>query len=774
MREVFIKYNPYKLETTIEIDGKPVKKGSPLMVDNNVRLQEWIEKLPESLKDDRNTKSFHVTFQGTLLDFEDLQSVLLEARNRGFEFSCTHIQAKEVSDKEKAIEDIFDEIQNGPFEELRQPDMTRAFKDAQSSEFPVNVIATMSAGKSTLINALLRQKLMPAKQEACTATITELKDSDNEIFSAAVYDKNGELIISKPELTLSEMEQLNADPAVSTIRAEGDIPFVSSDDVSLVLVDTPGPNNSRDPEHKAATYRMLSESSKPLVLYILNATQLAVNDDNNLLNHVAESMKIGGKQSRDRFIFVVNKLDDFKKGEDSVSSAIDKVKKYLEDKEIQNPNIFPASALTALNIRTILRDIRIVGYSEYELDELDPEVYGVISTVRKINKNEELHLEQYAPLTPSGRGDLIKSVAAARNLAESDDNEVKSEGMKQLALIHSGIVPIESAIRTYVLKYAKTKKIKSIVDTFANKLESAKSFDKTRAIIASNQDKKDEILQQINAIKEKLQSGEDAKAFKAEIDALNYDNATQALVVKIIKSAQTRIQDQIVGSKNKEWRIAEATSMCQTFGRFSDDLQAEVQVKLEELITNQMRQNASQLLEQYKQRVSSLSGDLTDATIPIDTFELLDGDISSMSDAASLINSYTKTKEVLVGTHKEHKEDYKWYKPWTWGKIDVKDVEYSEYVDGGGLADKFFAELQEQLVNNQKSALAYAKDQAKIIKAAFEDKFTELDQVLTSKLDALEKCASSAKDVDKVLDETRERLIWLEAIQKKIEAILDI
>ena len=29
---------------------------------------------------------------------------------------------------------------------------------------------------------------------------------------------------------------------------------------------------------------------------------------------------------------MVNKLDDFKKGEDSVTAAIDKVRKYLEDK----------------------------------------------------------------------------------------------------------------------------------------------------------------------------------------------------------------------------------------------------------------------------------------------------------------------------------------------------------------------------------------------------------------------------------------------------------
>lgn len=182
------------------------------------------------------------------------------------------------------------------------------------------------------------------------------------------------------------MEQFNSNPEVSMIRAEGNIPFVSSDDVSLVLVDTPGPNNSRDPEHKAATYRMLSESSKTLVLYLLNATQLAVNDDNNLLNYVADSMKVGGKQSKDRFIFVVNKLDEFKPGEDSVSGSIDKVRNYLEDKGIKNPNIYPASALTALEIRTALKNEKVVGYSEDELDELDDRVAEAISKVKNKQK----------------------------------------------------------------------------------------------------------------------------------------------------------------------------------------------------------------------------------------------------------------------------------------------------------------------------------------------------------------------------------------------------
>ena len=259
MREIFIKYNPYKLTTEIKIDGDSLKKNSRLNFED-ARLQEWVEMLPDLLFEEFCTKEFKIMFHGTIPDYEDMVAMVEEARKKEIYIQLEHIPAKEVKDKEEAIQDVFDEIQRGPFDELRQPDVIKAFNMAKSSDFEVNVVATMSAGKSTLINALLRQKLMPAKQEACTATITEIKDSDIDYFMAKVYDKDGQLIQTHPELTDSIMDELNSNPIVSKIHAEGNIPFVTADDVSLVLVDTPGPNNSRDPEHKAATYRMLSES----------------------------------------------------------------------------------------------------------------------------------------------------------------------------------------------------------------------------------------------------------------------------------------------------------------------------------------------------------------------------------------------------------------------------------------------------------------------------------------------------------------------------------
>lgn len=754
MKEIFIKYNPYQLVTEITIDGQKLKKNSKLNFEDR-RLQEWVESLPDLLFEECNTKDFKITFHGTTPDYEDMEAMAKEAEAKGIHIELEHIPAKEIGDKEVAIQEVFDEIQNGPFNELRQPDVIKAFDLAKSKDFEVNVVATMSAGKSTLINSLLRQKLMPAKQEACTATITKIKDNDADCFMAKVYDKDGTLIQTHAELTYETMEQLNSNPSVSRIQVEGNIPFVTADDVSLVLVDTPGPNNSRDPEHKAATYRMLSESSKPLVLYIMNATQLAVNDDYNLLSHVAESMKVGGKQSRDRFIFVVNKLDDFKKGEDSVEAAITKVRDYLKDNGIENPNIYPASALTALNIRTILANSD---------DDNDDDVYEAKGKVRKFNRNEEMHFEKYAPLTPSMRGEVEDMLAKA--VAEGDDN--------QQALIHAGIVPIEAAIRMYVQKYAKTAKIKNIVDTFIKKLESTQSFEKTKQEIATNRDEQKEILAQIDVIKKKLASGEDAKKFKTQIEQINYDKEISKLAQSVIVAAQKKITKQL-SSTDAKLSKRDAESICQVFAKFAEGLQAEVQVKLENLISNHVKKNAEDLLEQYKKKIAELAQDVKVGSVELNPFELMQGDI--ISDTSALISKMTKSEKVKVGEEWIANTDKKWYNPWTWfqEKGHYKEIyEDKEYVDGTELAQKFFAPIQELLYENSESAVEYAKKQTALIKKEFAKKFDELDAVLQSKLKELEICAKDNENIEARIKETQERLDWLEKIQNKVNGILEI
>lgn len=758
MRTVYIEYNPYRLETNILIDGKAPKQNSKLCVGEK-RLQEWIEDLPEILVEECSTHEFDIAFHGTTLDYEDVESVVEDANHQGLHIELTHEPAKEVVDKEDAISDIFDEIQNGPFEELKEPAVVDAFNSARSSDFKVNVIATMSAGKSTLINALLRKKLMPSKQEACTATITTIKDTDRDDFSCVAKDKEGDIIEEEDNISLDDMKRLNENSDVSTIEIEGNIPFVSSKDIDLVLVDTPGTNNSRDPEHRATTYRMLSESSKPVVLYILNATQPETDDDKRLLTHVADSMKVKGKQSKDRFIFVINKMDDFKKDDDSVVESIERVRDYLKINGIENANIYPASALTALDIRTILKND-----DGADGDDVDDDIYDARGKVRKFNRNEERHFEQYAPLPRSVKKEI-----------QSRLEEARSQGDKKAeALIHCGIVPIEMAIQLYVRKYAKTAKIKNIVDTFAQKLDSAQSFELVKKNITENQQKQKEILSNIEAIQKKISSGKDAKRFQEKIEQVNYDGEIRKRANDVIMEAQKQITAQLSSGDTKISK-GEAEEICKQFARFADNLQAEVQVKLEDLIENHVHKNANNLLEEYKKKLSELAQDVKVGGVPLDSFALMAGDIST--DVSSLIKNLTETESVKVDEVWVENTKKKWYKPWTWfqEKGHWKSIyEDKEYVDGTKLAQQFFAPIQEQLYQNSDSAITYAKAQTVKIKRAFSQKFAELDMVLKQKLQELEECAKNNQDVERRIQESQDKLKWLEGIQTRVKSILDI
>ena len=82
MKTIYIKYNPYTVETEIRIEGKPVDKKSSLYSIRNKRLQKWIEPsknwrgfYQELYKELNSSEKLEITFQGTELDFEDLQYV---------------------------------------------------------------------------------------------------------------------------------------------------------------------------------------------------------------------------------------------------------------------------------------------------------------------------------------------------------------------------------------------------------------------------------------------------------------------------------------------------------------------------------------------------------------------------------------------------------------------------------------------------------------------------------------------------------------------------
>lgn len=275
-------------------------------------------------------------------------------------------------------------------------------------------------------------------------------------------------------------------------------------------------------------------------------------------------------------------------------------------------------------------------------------------------------------------------------------------------------------------------------------------------------------------IKKKLASGEDAKKFKTQIEQINYDKEISKLAQSVIVAAQKKITKQL-SSTDAKLSKRDAESICQVFAKFAEGLQAEVQVKLENLISNHVKKNAEDLLEQYKKKIAELAQDVKVGSVELNPFELMQGDI--ISDTSALISKMTKSEKVKVGEEWIANTDKKWYKPWTWfqEKGHYKEIyEDKEYVDGTELAQKFFAPIQELLYENSESAVEYAKKQTALIKKEFAKKFDELDAVLQSKLKELEICAKDNENIEARIKETQERLDWLEKIQNKVNGILEI
>ena len=329
MAQLYVKYNPYKMETKIKVNGNEISTDSMLFgLVKGKRLQEWVGKFPETLRDEFNTLDFEIDFYGMPLDYDDFEDSFNQAKKKGIinNLKINLIEGKSDEDINVKIEEIFNDLQNGPVDDFRDPKLIKAFENVNNTIFPINVIATMSSGKSTLINSLLGKRLMPSKNEACTATITEILDNDRDQFTAVVYNEANVKIASTDNLTYEEMDKLNSNEDVHLISAQGDIPFLDANDTSLMLVDTPGPNNSQNQAHKNTTYRAINGDQNNLILYDLNATQLGINDDASLLQYVSDQIKKGGKQVRDRFIFVINKMDALNPEEESVEEAVNKAR----------------------------------------------------------------------------------------------------------------------------------------------------------------------------------------------------------------------------------------------------------------------------------------------------------------------------------------------------------------------------------------------------------------------------------------------------------------
>lgn len=210
------------------------------------------------------------------------------------------------------------------------------------------VVGEFSRGKSTFINALLEEPVLPSKVNPTTAAITIVKGGPNKKIT--VYYSDGtikELKIEDepPNKFLNNIITAESEGVYNIEKVEIEWPSML-EKIDGIIVDTPGVNDL-DETREQITYGYLSEADACIV--ILDSQQPLSQSEINFINQ-----KIL-KEDIIRILFVINRVDEI--DDDPNGPNIKRIVEYVKESikknvpDIKEPRVFAISSKQALRAR---------------------------------------------------------------------------------------------------------------------------------------------------------------------------------------------------------------------------------------------------------------------------------------------------------------------------------------------------------------------------------------------------------------------------------------
>lgn len=499
-------YNPYLTEkkANLKINGQEQDKD---YLDDN--LQSWINQLFLGLKDEwEGCTAFDFEFTGLEIDCQDVRESVEQAKEQGFDIRFTeNVVARSSSERLAELETLFAEMKEDPMFKDKISEHND-FKALEENIFDVFVVATMSSGKSTFINAMLGCDLLPAQNEATTAAIAEIIHNPNlsqGVFKAARKNSDGEYLDQNVTLDVSRTETADAARALlsqwnkeiddksielnkrtATIHLEGRLVGINiPTNLKLRLSDTPGPNNSNELNHAEITFRKIKDTqgNNPLIIYLLDGSKPAITDDNQLLVNIANEMNGKGKLASDRFMFLLNRMDEYFNKAETISKTIENTKDYLREHHITDPNVYPIIAKLA-------KLSRIKELNEQFLDEDDNIDLNGLNM--KILSQDARDLTQY----------MVLNSKQKTYLASIEDSAIK----------RSGIPAVEKVISDYIEKYNEPYRIMQMTKAMEEIFEENRAeFEQITQLKDKTQEELDELVKKLEIAKEKINKKEEVE-----------------------------------------------------------------------------------------------------------------------------------------------------------------------------------------------------------------------------------------------------------------------
>lgn len=221
--------------------------------------------------------------------------------------------------------------------------------------FNILVIATVSAGKSTLVNTLFGCDLLPIANEPTTAKIFCLKNcpqSIQPICRAVSFTDDHSIQENWENATAETLQGYNEMQCIDYVEIKAKAYSQAVCHHKFSIYDVPGPNTHEHGQHKKYLYHVLEKIRINQIVYIIDATNAKTLDEISLLESCIFPYT---QKHRDvDVIFILNKIDNLDDEYDgALQNIIDKTRSRLESIGFVDPQIMPVMARYAFILRRI-------------------------------------------------------------------------------------------------------------------------------------------------------------------------------------------------------------------------------------------------------------------------------------------------------------------------------------------------------------------------------------------------------------------------------------
>lgn len=764
--KLYITYNSYTYKFEIKTDDKSFNDEECgeqckqiIKESEKRRIEVWFESFLKKFGEDFSKPDLDIVLTIMEYEYNKIEEIISNTiLNKKWNISLKHnnIEDKNVLGKlHEVINSIIHEKDDVLYEKLKEKQVITKIEDIEKREVSVVVIAPMSAGKSTLINALIGKDLLPSLNQATTAIICKIKDiNGKEGFDAVVKNGKGEIQECKENIDITFINEYNdkGNNEEIEIIIEGDIKNIDSSDFKLVLVDTPGPNNSQNLRHQEVTLNYIKDNNNnPLILYVLNAQQLRTNDDKLFLKEISEFIKQNGSKAKERIIFVLNRIDALDPVTNSKSESLEKViedcKNYLvNDFEIESPIIFPISAQFAklsLKEESLLGRIEKSDLNNFKTKILPDEAddYKGIDTIQFAHISQK-HKEilYYEAKHDTHKASLHYSGLSALQIYINEyvNNTHKIEIANEL------INAIRPALDNVIIEYDKAyfssddqiKKCNEDLEKIAPFLsgkfveDKKKLSDKIKDISDSNV--------QLNALEEKVKKKFNQILIKLSIPKVKSEQAKvllgQARTMAI--ELQNELSSSITSENNKG------------FKNIKTEIQNLIEASFKQLVTNAKLSDQNEILLKNHIQIN----------------------INSTIDKSKF-----KEKETVI-LDTEEVSDSSWYNPFSWGRKKTVpiygDVEV-EYVNLKEIYNLQFQPVMYDTIKDIQEVVHSYKENVKKLKTEGLLKMEEIEKNLKEKINQ-EKTVRYQKELSELVKvEKQKQLDRMKSYQRIIETIIN-